>query len=185
MKLAFRLLFGILLLFRAVAFSQENVIPQYAKSYWVDFGPGWSARDFAFTASLNLELEKHLLLTFSYDQVTYPTDIEELVSAITAGLLPVVYKPGFDSRSISLKIGKIVKGKIGLMTFSVGISSVKATEYSRTVLLGSTSAVGASLDLKLIPAFKFIGVALSPFVNINSINNYGGLTINLALGKLR
>jgi hypothetical protein len=53
------------------------------------------------------------------------------------------------------------------------------------VLLGSTSAVGASLDLKLIPAFKFIGVALSPFVNINSINNYGGLTINLALGKLR
>jgi hypothetical protein len=178
------LLIVICLFFQREAFSQENTLPVYAKSYWIDLGPGWSARDFAFTASLNLELEKRLLLTLSYDQASYPTDVAEMASAFTLGLIPVAYKPGFDTHSLSLKIGKVIKGNMGLMTFSAGISSVKATEYSSTVALGSTSAVGASFDIKLIPVVKFIGVALNPFVNINNIHSYGGLTINLALGQL-
>jgi hypothetical protein len=184
-NVALNLLTMICLLFPIETFSQESKVPLYAKSYWVDFGPGWSARDFAFTASLNLELVKRFLLTVSYDEASSPTGIDEIVSVFTLGLIPVEYKPGFDTHSLSLKIGKVIKGNMGLMTFSVGISSVRATEYSRTVQLGRTSAVGTSFDVKLIPAVKFIGLAINPFININNIHSYGGLTINLALGKLR
>lgn len=184
MKRIVNLFIVICLLFPIAASSQEVPVAHYAKSYWVDFGPGWSARDFSFTASLNLELEKRLLLTLSYDQASYPTEIDEIVNAFSLGLFPVEYKPGFDTRAISLKIGRVIKGKLGLITASAGISSVKATEYSSMVSLGSTSAVGASFDIKLIPAVKFIGVALNPFVNINKIHSYGGVTINLALGQI-
>lgn len=165
--------------------AQQSVVTEYKKSYWIDFGPGWSSRDKAFTASLNVELEKRYLISLSYENAYYPTGLEELASAFSFGLLPVAYKPGFDTQSISLKIGKVLKGNLGLVAFSAGISSVKATEYSRTTSLGSSSAVGVSVTMKLMPAIKFIGVAFTPFLTINGIQNHGGLTINLALGQIK
>lgn len=157
---------------------------QYRKSTWIDFGFGSSSRDRAFTLSLNFELKKQLLLTFSYDNAYYPTTVKEVARAWSLGFIPFEYKPGFDTQAVSLKIGKIMKWDWGLFTGSAGISSVTATEYSRTNSIGNTSAIGLSLDIKLIPAVKFAGLALNPFLNINSVQTYGGITIGLALGQL-
>jgi len=154
----------------------------YRKSYWIEIGPGVSSRDMAFNASLNLELEKRLVLSISSENVFSPEPV--FVTFFTLGLVPPTYKPGYDISAISLKLGKVVKGKAGLMTFAGGISFLNGIEYSTTTELGKRSGIGAALDLKFIPAWKFIGLSFNPFLNINGMQTFGGISFNLALGQV-
>lgn len=185
MKNKLILIMLIFFLFQIQGTAQENLPSPYQKSWWFDIGGGSSTRDRAITASLNIEMEKRFLLTFSYDNAYYPVELFNTITTIfSLGLIPPTYKAGFDSQSIGLKLGKVVKSKWGLLTFSVGTSVVTATEFSNTKQLGNSSAIGFSMDAKILPAYKFVGLAISPFYNINGIQSYGGLTLNLALGKL-
>ncbi len=187
MNCKLNLVIVISLLFCIEAFSQQSIKPQFKKSYWIDTGYGWSSRGQAFTGSLNLELSKGILLTLSYEQ-TYHPPVSETVST-HFGFIYVVsqqkYKPGYDINTTSLKFGKIIKGAYGLMTFSAGISSLKATKYSISEIVGASSGIGASFDVKFIPSLRTFGLAFNPFYNVNNIQHYGGLTINLAIGRLK
>lgn len=165
--------------------AQEESISSYQKSWWFDIGGGSSTRDRAITASLNFEMERRFLLTFSYDNAYYPDDLANTIATIfSLGLIPPTYNAGFDTKSINLKLGKVVKNNWALLTFSAGASAVTATQYSVTKELGNSTTIGFSMDARILPAYKFVGLSINPFYNINGIHSYGGLTLNLALGKI-
>jgi hypothetical protein len=165
--------------------KKDSSIIQYRKSYWVELGPGWSTRQSAFSANLNFELNKQLILSLGSESVYSPDELENALTTIfTLGLVPPTYKPGYDINAVNVKLGKAIKGKAGMVVFSGGVSFLKGTQYSAKSELGTKSGVGAAFDIKLMAAKNFIGLSLNPFFNINNIDNYGGLTINLAIGQV-
>lgn len=175
----------IFFLFQIPVSAQETLSSPYQKSWWFDMGGGSSTRDRAITASLNIELEKRFLLTFSYDNAYYPAELSNAITTIISfGLIPPTYKAGFNTESINLKLGKVVKRNWGVLTFSAGASVVTASQYAVTKELGNSTTIGLSIDAKILPVYKFVGLAINPFYNINGIQSYGGLTISLALGKI-
>jgi len=185
--------------------TNQHGLDIYKHSSWFDLGFGWSGRGRAFSSSVNFQLAKRTLLSFSFDNVYYP--IDELTNMFTLGLIPVEYKEGFDANSFSIKIGKVVRTQWGLITTSIGPSVVSTTQfkienqyvlYSHLFFLPvydphyeqvakqiHSKTAGLSIDLKIIPSTRIVGLVINPFINLNQIHNYGGLTICLAVGKMR
>lgn len=167
----------------SLVIEKDTSIVQYRKSYWIELGAGWSTRQSALSANLNLELTRRLILSLGLESIYSPDAIENaLITVFTIGLISPQYKPGYDISAVNVKLGKAIKGKAGLVVFSGGVSYLKGTHYSATSELGTHS--GAAFDIKLMAVKNFIGLSLNPFFNINSIESYGGLTINLALGQV-
>ncbi len=196
--------FSITMLLPTKVLSQENSMPSFETSTWIDFGLGRSTRERALLLSFNAELKKRTLLTLSFDRAYYPKDYS--YRFLSTGATSRDIKDGFDTKAFNLKLGKLYKRKWGIFSFSAGASIVGATKsiltqkyvdytyvffipiydphYETVITEEKSSTIGFSMDVRIMPAIKFIGLSVNPFFNLNKIHSYGGLTINLALGKV-
>jgi hypothetical protein len=167
-----------------VSYKSDSLKINYKPSTWLDIGYGWSTRKLGFYGSLNAELKNHWLLTLSYDRAYSPV----INNPFLLGVPIPMHEAGFDINSLSLKIGRITKGKSGLISWSAGISSLASTEYPENGLFTeakSKKTIGFSIDAKIIASGRFAGIGIIPYANINSIKSYMGFTFCIAIGQLK
>ncbi len=188
----------LLFVLTTVAKAQDSVSNvKYRRSYWVDFGTGLGGQYGANNFLIHAEIARGKVLTYAYDNTRrLKEDIDGIAS---------------DSRS--LLFGKVIKGKSGLIRFSVGLSLTKVKKYDYTFtgnrctfadwlgsLFGGTctptvptydvevtekSTVGIPLDVQFMLSSKWGGIGINPHVNFNSKFTYVSLTLQASLGRIR
>ena len=166
-------------LYSQVNKDTNSVSSQFQKSYWVEFGLGWGGQGMGGQISASFEIKTRLILSVGFDAVS---------SNVIFGTSNYT-----DAESYSIKVGKVKKFNGGLISFSFGPSFVHVAEFTRTgtffIFFGTGeteefNVIGFSGRASILFGIKFISLGLSPFFNLNGKYSYGGLTINLGLGKI-
>ncbi len=176
------------------ALSDCNAQPtpgnRYKESYYAYWGYGIGGQKNAMNFGFVLELKNNNVLAYSL-QKTWMTKTETVQTMSVMGTAQVSPVKQTTSASSSLLFGKIVKQPWGHFLVMAGPSLVKATHYdSQSGWFApkysgeDVTCAGVSLQASVTPSKNFIGFSTYVFVNINSAFTYGGVTLNIVLGKV-
>jgi hypothetical protein len=163
----------------------------------MDIGVGWAGQGEGFDIGVSVQVSPKTFISARYSMEFTNDRCYEYIL-----FFPLEEHPlGYDADSYEFSYGGISKHKAGIMTLSAGISIVKIHRGSGegdpapASLAGSTcpenykmiteTTVGILLRGQLIPSFRWIGLGLSPYLNINTKQTFGGITFQLGLGRIR
>jgi hypothetical protein len=182
-------------------FSQEDLPVAHEKtkkSYWLDFGFGWGGQGGAFDLGLSYEVTPNRLISLRYSTVFTNEHCDEVVV-----FFPIESPLGKSAETIDLSYGILRKGKTSFLTLSAGLSYVNIETAGGSMPAGasvpgvylsncpadyaaeSKSTVGLALRAQFIPSWRWGGVGISPYLNVNPEYTFGSITISLALGRMR
>jgi hypothetical protein len=190
----------LLLITSHLCFGQSDSIKSklYKQSYWLDIGGGWAGQGGAFDIGVAFQISAKKFISARFSMETTNNRCVDYVL-----FLPLDEHPlGYDADSYEFSYGGIRKGKTGIMTFSAGIAILKIHRGSgegppapSVILAGSTcpenykmtteTSFGIVLRTQFMPSIRWAGFGVSPFLNINTKQTFGGITLQLGLGRIR
>jgi hypothetical protein len=193
---------AIMLLSISELFAQDdvaNAVPiKMKKSYWFDLGLGWGGQGNAFDLGFSYEVTPNRLMSFHYSGVATNDCCEEV-----AFFIPIENPIGKSAETVEVSYGILRKGKISLFTISAGLSyvNVETAGGSGPVASGvpvlyyttcpanysaeNEGTMGLALRAQYIPSWRWGGLGVSPYLNLNPKYTFGSVTINLAFGRMR
>ena len=152
---------------------QQDSLRRHTR-FWVDFGYGLGKKGRAYNFDLNLKLKSSWVLSLRTAGINQ-ADTSKVPSCpdktnITGG---------------SFMIGHLWEIKNKMILVSSGLSFV---DFHRDPCLNTLGrhrpGIGIDISAKVLFPWKFLAVGLNPFININDVSNYYGMTFNLGLGRL-
>ena len=191
----------IMLLSLSEAFAQEDVLyspGEIKKRYWFDLGLGWGGQGSAFNLGFSYELIQNRLISLRYSGVATNDHCDETVIFI-----PIESPMGKSADAVELSYGLLRKGRVGLFTFSAGLSYVHletadgsgpaapgipiiySTSCPANYMVENESTVGLALRAQVLPSWRWGGLGVSPYLNLNPKYTFGAVTINLVLGRMK
>lgn len=192
---------AIMLLSLSDAFAQNDVATapiKIKKSFWFDLGLGWGGQGTAFDLGFSYEVTPNRLMSLHYSGVATNDHCEEAVF-----LFPIQNPMGKSAETVDLSYGFLRKGKVSLFTMSAGLSYVNVETAGGSGPTGSgvfiiyyttcpanytaehEGTVGLALRAQYIPSWRWGGLGISPYLNLNPKYTFGSVTVNLAFGRMR
>jgi hypothetical protein len=164
--------------------EEEPVDPKKAKGtravYWAEAGFGFSSQAWSSQLSVNLELFNNIVLTAGYENSSRGDERP--------------YKSFYEHSGFFGGLGLVNKKGMALKMVSVGVSQMDYTIYSyqgqNTIQglaiheISTKDAMGVRIEGRIIPNNGWVGLAFSPFININSVNTFVGANVSIALGRM-
>jgi hypothetical protein len=143
------------------------------------------------------EVSPRRLLSLRYSGVATNDHCEEVVV-----FLPIESPLGKSADAIDLSYGILRKGRISLFTLSAGVSYVNFetadgsappapalplyfSNCPEDYAVKNEGTVGLALRGEFIPSWRWGGVGISPYLNVNPKYIFGSVTFNLVFGRLR
>jgi len=156
-------------------FSQAvpNDSTKISKSYWGSVGIGASSSGFSASFIANAELLNRWL-----------------ISANVQGEGPL-FGDGNEVTTFNVLAGKVFKQKFCFLTLSAGLGYISVTNVSNSfnffspAVTTQRSTIGLPIVVQgYLVAFQTLGIGLSGYVNLNTIQSTAGINICIALGRL-
>ncbi len=182
----------------AQADSTKVVLNRYKKSYWFDLGLGWGGQGGAANIGFSYEMIPGRFISIHYSGVWTNDHCHEAVL-----FFPIENPLGKSADSFEISYGIIKKRKVSMLTLSAGLSYINAetgegsgvstqgipilyyTNCPDNYNVKNESTVGLALRVQFIPAIRWAGIGISPYLNINPKYAFGSVTINVALGRVK
>jgi len=183
MKPNLLLLLALLVATASVAQSQtDDSSSGYKRSYYAYYGWGFggqkNAGTFGITAQVGERSTVGIVAHNTYkdpDYGYYGIDYSEEKQIV--------------SGSFSALYGRLKKLPWGHLSLQAGPSYVTITRYEEEHWTGDYSGeedegFGLLVQGTVLPAYKFVGIGATVFVNVNSVFTHAGITFNAVLGRI-
>jgi len=156
-------------------FSQAGVndTTKIRKCYWGSVGIGGSTSGFSASINANAELSNRWI-----------------IAANVQGEGPL-FGNGNQVAEVNVFAGKILKQKFSFFTLSAGLGYVSIANVTNSFNFNSPSVttyrstMGVAVSIQgFLVGFQTLGIGLSGYVNLNTIQSTAGINICVALGRL-
>lgn len=157
----------------------------YRHSWYAYGGIGWGGQKYASSLGFVAQVSKKSTIALAA-QWTRKTSTEDVLYFYL--MSPVPQKV---SGNLSLLYGRIFKYNWGHFILMAGPAYATVTHYDHPDSMFPDSyagtdeeGMGLSLQGMVMPSAKFAGLGVNLFLNVNSVYTHGGVTLNLALGRV-
>jgi hypothetical protein len=173
------------IIFNFIDSNAQNADSVYKRSWYVYGGIGWGGQKYASSFGFVAQVGKKSTIALAA-QWTRKTSTEDVLYFYL--MSPVPQKVGGN---ISLLYGQIFKYNWGHFILMAGPAYAGVTNYDHPDSLfpdnyagTDEEGIGLSVQGMLMPSVKFAGFGVNLFLNVNSVYTHGGITFNLALGRI-
>lgn len=163
----------------------QNSDSLHRKSWYAYGGIGWGGQKYASSFGFVAQVSKKSTIALAA-QWTYKTSTEDVLYFYL--MSPVQQTV---SGNLSLLYGRIFKYNWGHFILMAGPAYVGVTNYDHPDSLfpdnyagTDEEGMGLSFQGMLMPSAKFAGFGVNLFLNVNTVYTHGGITFNLALGRV-